>query len=168
MKKNFFIVLGLIVVLLVGFFFWKQTNELKKDNTTDTSILDISTSYDGVVTIGAKTISVKLATTSAEQEKGLGSVTSLPEDAGMLFVFTTPDLYGFWMKDTLIPLDMIWLDQDMKIVHIEKNVLPETFPTVFKPESPALFVLEVNAGVAEKNNWQAGQKAVFNLQNTLQ
>jgi uncharacterized membrane protein (UPF0127 family) len=111
---------------------------------------------------------VKLATTSAEQEKGLGSVTFLPEDAGMLFVFQTPDLYGFWMKDTLIPLDMIWLDEDLKIVHIEKDVLPETFPIVFKPESPSLFVLEVNAGVAEKNNWTVGQKAVFDRQNTLQ
>jgi uncharacterized membrane protein (UPF0127 family) len=70
----------------------------------------------------------------------------------MLFVFPAASNWGFWMKDTLIPLDMIWLDATGKVVYLQQNVATSTFPTVFAPpaSSPALYVIETNAGVAAK------------------
>lgn len=119
---------------------------------------------------------VEVADTDATRQLGLGGRTTigkmLPppvpsgvESQGMLFVFDNPGEYGFWMKDTLIPLDMIWISKDGTIVHIEKNVQPSSYPTVYTNESSkengsdgALYVLELNAGEAGKNNFQVGQK----------
>jgi len=117
----------------------------------------------GVVLINGATFQVALAQTPEEQERGLGNISSMPADAGMLFIFPTPDTYGFWMKDTLIPLDMIWLDEEKRIVYIEKEVQPESYPNIYTPDTPALYVLELNAGLVEKNNLKLGDFAQFSI-----
>ena len=66
----------------------------------------------------------------------------------MLFVFPTEDRYGFWMKDTLIPLDMFWLNDQGQVVWLEQDVTPDTYPEVFYPAQPVRYVLETNAGFA--------------------
>jgi uncharacterized membrane protein (UPF0127 family) len=104
-----------------------------------------------------QTTTLLVASTSAEQEQGLSDVASLASTTGMLFVFDQPDNYGFWMKDMQFPLDIIWLDQSFKIIHIEHNLLPATYPQVFYPGSPAKYVIEVNAGFAEKFSLNTGQ-----------
>ena len=68
---------------------------------------------------------------------------------GMLFVFETQDIYPSWMKNTLIPLYIIWIDKDFKVVHIEHAVpCNDTCPS-YVPEKKALYVLEANAGFAD-------------------
>jgi hypothetical protein len=97
------------------------------------------------------------ASTTAEQEQGLSDVPSLASDTGMLFVFPSPGPYGFWMKDMDFSLDMVWLDQDFEIVHIESGLSPGTYPNVYYPGSPAQYVVEVASGTAQKFGLQAGQ-----------
>lgn len=99
-------------------------------------------------TFGGVSLNIELATTSQAQLKGLGSRTSIPEAYGMLFVFPKDDYYGFWMKDTLIPLDMFWLDAKGQVVSIKQNALPKSYPTAFYPSVPARYVLETRAGFA--------------------
>lgn len=93
---------------------------------------------------------IQIADTPEKQEKGLMFVSSMPEDEGMLFVFDKQDLYSIWMKNTLIPLDIIWFDEDMNQVFEKENAEPcKTEPCeVFTPDKPAKYVLEVNAGMA--------------------
>ncbi len=70
----------------------------------------------------------------------------------MLFVFPRPERYSFWMKNTLIPLDIIWLNSDRSVVHLETNVpacVHDPCPN-YAPVQPALYVLEVNAGSAQQ------------------
>ncbi len=98
-----------------------------------------------------------VASTSAEQEQGLSDVPFLASTTGMLFVFDTPDDYGFWMKDMQFPLDIIWLDQSFKIIHIEYSLSPSTYPQVFYPGSPAKYVIEVNAGFVKEFSLSEGQ-----------
>ena len=74
----------------------------------------------------------------------------------MLFIFPTPTVPQFWMKDTLFPLDFIWINQDLKIAGVERNVLPESFPATFSPAKPVRYVLEVNAGLTDNFNIQVG------------
>ena len=95
---------------------------------------------------------VETAGTFEEQSQGLQFRTELAPDAGMLFIFSHDGRYAFWMKDTLIPLDMIWLDRDMKVVHMKENVPPCTHDPCpsYSPESPARYVLELNAGMVQK------------------
>ena len=69
----------------------------------------------------------------------------------MLFVFPKDDYYGFWMKDTLVPLDMFWLDDKGQVVSIAQDVATTTFPHVFYPSSPARYVLETLAGFARQH-----------------
>ncbi|HBB03890.1 TPA: hypothetical protein DCZ39_03240 [Patescibacteria group bacterium] len=77
--------------------------------------------------------------------------TSMPEDSGMIFVFPKPGIYNFWMKDTLIPLDMIWIDEQFKVVRILTAEACKANPcTIYKPEREAKYVLEINASLAAK------------------
>ena len=74
----------------------------------------------------------------------------------MLFVFAKPDYYGFWMKDTLIPLDMFWLDDKGQVVSMALDVATSSYPAVFYPTEPALYVLETNAGFARAHGIATG------------
>jgi uncharacterized membrane protein (UPF0127 family) len=105
---------------------------------------------------GDVSLTLEYATTSEARTLGLGGRTSVPEGHGMLFVFPKNDYYGFWMKDTLIPLDIFWLDSQGHVVSIAANVTPDTYPHVFYPSAPARYVLETAAGFAETHGIQSG------------
>lgn len=105
--------------------------------------------YKTNVSVGGNVFSVEVADTSRLLEKGLSGHEPLAPNSGMLFVFKTSDKYGFWMKDMLFSLDIIWISQDFKVVHIEKNLSSETYPKIFYPSAPSLYVLEVSAGIVD-------------------
>ena len=120
------------------------------------------------VCLGERCFNVELAETVAERTQGLKYRKSLPEDRGMLFIFTESARYSFWMKDTLIPLDIIWLDYNKRIVHIEYNVPPcNNQPTCrsYAPDKNALYVLEINAGKAKELGMSEGMQLNFQLNN---
>ena len=112
-----------------------------------------------------KCINVEVVQKEEELHRGLQFRTSLAPDSGMLFIFKKSWPYAFWMKDTLIPLDMIWMDEARSIVHIEHNVPPCTADPCprYPPEHAALYVLEINAGYAAKLGLQSGDAAEFRL-----
>ncbi len=108
-------------------------------------------------------VNVELALTDEQLRTGLQYRKDLPWNTGMLFVFDRPVQADFWMKNTLIPLDMIWLDEQRTVIHIQKNAAPcfqEKCPT-YGPNQQALYVLEVNAGYADARNIQVGDTAIF-------
>jgi hypothetical protein len=102
---------------------------------------------------------VRIADDSNEWQKGLMFVESLPKNKGMLFIFTDSSPRTFWMKNTLIPLDMIFVDENFVVVDVKENVPPcesdpcDTYPSVV----PSKFVLELNAGSVKENNISIGQ-----------
>lgn len=100
-----------------------------------------------------------------ELVRGLMFRDSLPADRGMLFVYPKEDKYTYWMYQTKIPLDMIWMNRDHKIVEIAPNAQPCTTKASECPQFgghvPATFVLEVNAGVAAKNKLHEGDTIDF-------
>ena len=102
--------------------------------------------------------SFELADTPAERELGLSGRMSLADDTGLLFVFPQADIQSFWMKDMYMAIDILWLADDGTVVGIEKGVTPETFPETFHPPVPVRYVLEVAAGVAEKQGWDVGAR----------
>jgi uncharacterized membrane protein (UPF0127 family) len=94
---------------------------------------------------------VEIADTAKEQQQGLMDRESLGENAGMLFVFSEPNFHNFWMKNTLISLDMIWINKQSEVVRVLTAQPCVADPcTVYKPEILATYVLELNAGSAEK------------------
>jgi uncharacterized membrane protein (UPF0127 family) len=109
--------------------------------------------------------SVETVSTLEQRSLGLMHRKSMDADKGMLFIFQQAQPYTFWMKNTLIPLDIIWLDHARRVVHIEKNVPPcKHDPCAdYHPLASALYVLEINAGLSEKKNIRLGDTAQFNL-----
>lgn len=97
-------------------------------------------------------ISVIIADDPAEHMRGLSGVEKLDEFQGMLFVFPQEDHYGMWMKDMLFPIDILWINNESRIVHIEENISPDTYPETFVSDHPARFVLETNAFFARNAN----------------
>ncbi len=103
-------------------------------------------------------IRAEIAATEPERERGLMFRESLGQNAGMLFVFDEPGLHAFWMKNTLIPLDMLWLDLGGRIVSIAESAQPCKTPEcpTYPPHAPASYVLEVNAGFTRKHQLRVG------------
>jgi len=94
-------------------------------------------------------MNVEIADDVEERAYGLMDRSYLPEDKGMLFVFEKPAIQKFWMRDTLIPLDMVFLDEKGTILHIHKNAIPHD-ETPISSRFPASMVLEMNAGLAKR------------------
>ncbi len=110
------------------------------------------------VCFGDTCFMIDLAQTPKERQNGLMHKTAMDPDKGMLFLFDEEKIYSFWMKNTLIPLDMVWLDNNDTVVYIQRHAQPcnnddrklsDTCPT-YTPDRPALFVVEVNAGMLPK------------------
>lgn len=105
-------------------------------------------------------VNVEVVQTEAKIEKGLMFRQHLPLDAGMLFLMGTEKEWPFWMRNTLIPLDMLFIDHTMTVAGIVENAEPltESLRTVGKP---SLYVLEVNGGWAKSHSVTAGAKVRF-------
>jgi uncharacterized membrane protein (UPF0127 family) len=95
---------------------------------------------------GTTTLMIDLAVTNFEKEKGLGGSFFLSDNNGLLFVYDRDGYPAIWMKNMIFPIDIAWLNTDFRIVDIEKNVSPSSYPTAFRPDLPSRYVLEVNAG----------------------
>ena len=108
-------------------------------------------------------VNVELATDAETRAQGLMYRDRLAENAGMLFFFPQPDVNSFWMKNTLIPLDIIWIDEARKIVHVKQEVPPcrsDPCPS-YDPGVAAKYVLELGGGVARKHRVVEGETLRF-------
>lgn len=104
-------------------------------------------------------VSFSFATTDAEKAKGLGGVENLPAKTALVFPYDQERQLCFWMKDMKFSIDMIWLDTNKKIVAIEENVAPDTYPQTFCHTGQ--YVIEVNAYHAKALGWQTNQLISF-------
>ena len=106
---------------------------------------------------------VEIADTTEKQTKGLMNRENLDENRGMLFIFDNEGIYSFWMKNTLIPLDIIWLNENKEVVFIKNNAQPceeENCPSI-KPDKEAKYVLEINGGMVDKIGLKIGDYLTF-------
>jgi len=115
------------------------------------------TSADGATRTIVK---VEIASTPSERELGLMYRQHLDEDTGMIFVFPALDHLTFWMKNTEIPLDMIFADSGGKILGVVENATPFTLDSR-SVEGESLYVLEVNGGFAKRHQLRAGDRLKF-------
>ena len=131
-----------ILIIIAGFLIWKLFFYLPPANSVKIKISN--TNYN-----------IELAKTTAQKTKGLSGRETLCKNCGMLFSFGFETNLPFWMKNTLIPLDMIWLDKNGKIVDIQ--TVTETNSTkIYQNQIPAQYVLELNANDSQKINLKIG------------
>jgi len=157
MSKNL-ILIGLIfaVALMAG---CTQTtvsgNESSANNIGNESL--------SKVCFGAKCFYVELAVTPEERSRGLIFREHLDPDKGMLFIYQDEGVHYFWMKNTLIPLDMLWINGNREIIVISKDVQPcqtSQCPPI-GPEQNVQYVLELNGGTSDKIGLAVGDKITF-------
>jgi uncharacterized membrane protein (UPF0127 family) len=108
--------------------------------------------------VGSSTYTVEIAKTDAHRQRGLMERDSMPQDWGMIFVFPDEAVRGFWMKNTRIPLDIIYLDSGGKVVSIH-TMKPYDMNSTFS-RLPAKYAVELNAGQAEKSGVKVGDVLV--------
>ncbi len=99
--------------------------------------------------------------TPATRAMGLSGREPLRENEVMLFAFPNVGTWGIWMKDMKFSIDILWLDREGVIVHIEKNVSPETYPAIFFPKNESLYVVELNEGDVNRIGVSLGDKISF-------
>lgn len=114
---------------------------------------------------GESCVDLELALTDDEMRTGLMEHDELPEGRGMLFVFEKSKQVSFWMKNVEFPIDIVWLDSDKRIVHIEKEVPPcpaeqKSCPS-YSPNTDAKYVIELPAGFSNDNNLKIGDISEF-------
>jgi uncharacterized protein len=153
---NFFLFSSLALLLIIFLLLISQNYQCQ-------TCLDKNVSKITTVCIKDNCFDVELAISGQEHGQGLMYRQTLEENKGMLFIFAQEGIYPFWMKNTLIPLDMIWLNNNKEIVFIKKNAQPcgtqICLPII--PREKAQYVLEVNAGIAEKLGLNAGDQAIL-------
>ena len=147
------------------------------ENSLRSNILDTETQSSSPVpdfsyattTISAPNgnIIVQIADTLDKETQGLSNRNGLAEGTGMLFAFENLSPQYMWMKDMNFPLDMVWLDQNKKIVHIETDVTPESYlenpPKIFSSTVLALYVIEIPSGDATRLGFSLGESLSFAL-----
>jgi hypothetical protein len=106
---------------------------------------------------GSHRFAVELAVTPAQRAQGLMFRERLPADAGMLFLYPAEQVISMWMKNTLIPLDMLFIAADGRIVHIAERAVPGSAATISSGQ-PARAVLELNGGTAARLNIEPGDR----------
>ncbi len=107
-------------------------------------------------------IDIEIAETEEKQAQGLMYREKMEENQGMLFIFDRDDYRSFWMKNTVIPLDMIFANSDFEIVTIRKNTKPYDLSS-YPSTRPAKYVVEVNAGFCNKYGIKVGDKISFRV-----
>lgn len=147
MDKRALILLGFLILVLIVAAYVKSgkpatSGELKR------------------LRVGDNEYSVELADTLLSQARGLSGRERLLENHGMLFVFPSPSLQAFWMKDMQFPLDFIWINGG-KVIGVTENVpvVPEN--NIQRPPSPADMVLEVSAGTVARDKIRIGDEVTL-------
>lgn len=106
---------------------------------------------------------LQVAKTEKQREKGLSGRKKLDPNKGMIFVFDGSGKYVFWMKDTLIPLDIIWLDENFKVVDLREQIQPcnNNDCSTFTPIHEAKYVMELNACQAKNIDLKVGDQVKY-------
>ncbi|MEY4602242.1 MAG: hypothetical protein RL292_183 [Candidatus Parcubacteria bacterium] len=159
MKKSTWVLAG-VLLIIVGIFVFRNTVLVPTPVPENTVAPEISYTKKEVM-LGNMLFRLEVADTFALQERGLSYRQSLAPQTGMLFVFDTPGMYYFWMKDMNFPIDIVWLDQNKKVVHIEHALSPSTYPDSFGPETPTQYVIEIPAGEVKGAGLSKGDVVSF-------
>ena len=150
LKKNPFLVLG-SVLLALGVIFLAASYFSREEMSDRAEVVsDITYVHEG-------DFKFEIADSPEKQVQGLSGRTSIDDHYGMLFVFETPRIPGFWMKDMNFAIDIIWLSDTGEILGVEDSVSPDSYPNVFEPSVPVSYVLETRAGYARDRGWEVGE-----------
>jgi uncharacterized protein len=150
--------LGVIFVLAITLIAFRSTVPIPIEQK---SPQEISSVEYMMLNIHGVEVRAEVVDTPKDRNTGLSGRESLAEGKGMLFIFEDVDTHSFWMPDMRFALDIIWLDENMKVVYIKENATPESYPELFIPSTPAKYVLEVPSGFSKEEGINVGDQAII-------
>jgi uncharacterized protein len=161
-----------ILFLVISYTSVLTTTATAQLNGIETNLVEAveESSHNGTDYLRAKVsikgveLSAEIPTTQELMRKGLAVKNELKENESMLFVFDKPEKHSFWMKDMKFPIDIIWLDSNGKVVHVEENLEPcplVIICTSYTPNADSQYVLETVAGFTQRHNISLGTNIVF-------
>lgn len=118
-------------------------------------------SYQKNVLINGQVFNVEVADNPFLLTKGLSGHAPLSPNEGMLFVFEKIGDHGIWMKDMNFSIDIVWINENNQVVHIEEAVSPKTYPKIFNSNLESLYVLEIASGEVDRINLKKGDMVEF-------
>ncbi len=152
------IVIAILIIIFPAIFSHKITS----DNKSVEKYSDLCGMYDKKnILVGGNIIEAYISDTDCKRGLGLSGREMLKDHEGMIFIFDTVGSHGFWMKDMKFPIDILWLDDGLSLIGIEKTVATSTYPEIFGQNYPSRYVLELPAGYSEENNVKVGNKIIF-------
>ena len=104
-----------------------------------------------------------IASNEGNRERGLSIFNSIKKNEAMLFVFDKPEKYAFWMKDMKFPIDIIWMDENGKIVYLAQDFTVDSYPNSIAPNDNSLYVLEFNTGTIDNLKIKIGNTCSLNF-----
>ena len=116
---------------------------------------------DKAVSIGTGKLKSEVVSTQADRAQGLSGRPCIEAGQGMLFVFEKPGKYPFWMKDMKFSIDIVWMDANKRVIGLDTNVSPSTYPDLFVSKEPAQYVLEVQANHSKDLKVELGTPVSF-------
>lgn len=128
------------------------------EKVCESEVINRFVRHDVVLELPRGSITVEVVNTQSSRTLGLSGRSSMNDNEGMFFIFDTPGRYGFWMKDMKFPLDIIWINRNGVVVSLERNLRAESYPQTYTNQANAIYVLEINAGLAEKYGIYLGSK----------
>jgi uncharacterized protein len=169
-----YVLLMLFLVLmggLVGYVYYETQKNLAAVTAYEPPVNEegeeVEITLDNWELLYPNTISMKIADVYVQASvakswpdriKGLSGTPFLPPQVVKFFEFESDGLHSIWMKDMNYSIDIIWVDADSNIVHIEEGATPESFPAMFVPATPARYVIETVDGFVKNNQIKVGDK----------
>ena len=145
------------IIFLISFSQLYAFNLQSNNNTTS---IDTDTDFfpnykKTTISINGINVTMAIASTDEQRIRGLSGIEKMNENEGMLFLFDKPSKQGFWMNKMNFPIDIIWLNSNNKVVHIEKQLEPcKLFLAcpIYNPEVDSLYVIELRSGFADDHS----------------
>lgn len=156
---KYFKVMALLFLCLMASCKTEQKNALKTENIAFTKEGELTITQTGSTSVLAQ-LDIEIAESEYETQTGLMYRTSMEQNQGMLFVFPDVTVHSFYMKNTEFPLDIIYIDENLKIASFQKNAKPYD-ESGLSSQVPVKYVLEVNAGLSDLWGLQIGDVVTY-------
>lgn len=165
-KKGILFITCAIIIFLISFSQLYAFN-LQSNNNTSSLDADFFPDYEKTtISVNGFKVSMAIASTNEQRIRGLSGVEKMNENEGMLFLFDKPSKQGFWMNKMNFPIDIIWLDSNNQVVHIEKQLEPCKLILacpIYNPELDSLYVIELRSGFADNHSIKNGMIINFDV-----
>lgn len=165
--KNIIMLIALTIVIFLISSSQSHATELQSNNITSAGVTDVFPTYQKTtISVDGFNVSMAIASTDEQRIRGLSGLEKMNENEGMIFLFDEPSKQGFWMNKMNFPIDIIWLDSNSKVVHIEKKLEPcKIFLAcpVYNPQVDSLYVIELRSGFTDDHSIKNGMIINFDL-----